>query len=130
MSDISQNEYIETLEQKTKIIASYFSADVRRAEETNDFSNVKQRIPLILDMISVYDDLGTGNSYYSQTCSEFIEMLARIQKGLGMNDEYKNTLTALNQYEKGVQFQDSNYDLNRSINPDTNVDPTLNPAMY
>ncbi|TGE35020.1 hypothetical protein E4K67_27295 [Desulfosporosinus fructosivorans] len=130
MSDISQTEYIETLEQKTKIIASYFRADVKRAEETNDYSNVKQRIPLILDMISVYDDLGTGDRYYSSTCSEFIEMLAQIQKGLGMNDEYRNTLTALNQYQKGVELQDTNYDLNRSIHPDTNVDQTLNPTMY
>jgi len=80
---------------------------VKRAEETNDFSNVKQRIPLILDMISVYDNLGTGNSYYSQTCSKFIEMLARIQKGLGMNDEYRSSLTALSQYRKGVELQDA-----------------------
>lgn len=128
MSYISQNEYIETLEEKTKVIASYFSADVKRAEEANDFSNVKQRIPLILDMISVYDDLGTGNSYYSQTCSDFIEMLARIQKGLGMNDEYRNSLTALSQYRKGVELQDTSY--NRSINPDSNDTPPVNPAMY
>jgi len=130
LSDISQNEYIETLEQKTKIIANYFSADVMRAEASNDFSSVKHRIPLILDMISVYDDLGTGNSYYSQTCSEFIAMLARIQKGLGLNDQYKSTLTALSQYQKGVECQASNYDLNRSVTPDTNVDSTMNPAMY
>jgi len=123
--DISQNEYINTLEQKSKVLAGYFSEDVKRAEETNDFSNVKHRIPLILDMISVYDDFGAN--YYSQTCSELIGMLARIQKGMGMNDQYRNTLTALNQYQHGLELQDTNFDVNLLINSDINVDPTLNP---
>lgn len=129
MADMSQNAYIETLEEKTKIIANYFSDDLRRAEETQDFSQVKQRMPLILDMISVYDDLGT--SYYSQTCSEFLGMLARIQKGLGMEEELRNTLTALTRYQNGVGLQDVSHNVNPVINDtDTNVNPNLSPSMY
>lgn len=124
---MSQNEYIETLEEKTKIIANYFSDDLRRAEETQDFSQVKQRMPLILDMISVYDDLGT--EHHSQTCSEFLGMLARIQKGLGMEDEYRNTLTALNRYQNGgAELQDISH--NPVINDtDVSVNPNLHPSM-
>lgn len=124
MSDISQDDYIENMETKSKVLASYFSDELRRAEETNNFSIVKHRLPLILDVISVYDDF--ADEYHSQTCSEFIGMVARIQKGLGMNEEYRDTLTALNQYQKGVEFQDTSL----IANPDTNPDSNLNPAMY
>ena len=120
MSDIFRSDYIETLESKSKVLATYFSDELRRAEETNNFSIMKHRLPLMLDVISVFDDF--GNEYYSQTCSEFIGMVARIQKGLGMNEEYRDTLTALNQYQKGFDFQDATL----ISTPDSNI----NPAIY
>ena len=124
MSDISQHDYIENIETKSKVLANYFSDELKRAEESNNFSLVKHRLPLMLDVISAYDDF--SNEYHSETCSEFIGMVARIQKGLGMNEEYKKSLSALNQYQKGVEFQDTSL----FANPDTNPESNLNPSMY
>lgn len=124
MSAILNSDYIETLESKSKVLATYFSDEVKRAEETNNFSIVKHRLPLMLDVISVFDDF--GNEYHSQTCSELIEMVARIQKGLGMDEEYKNTMIALNQYLAGSGFQDTYANAFANAKPDSN----LNPAMY
>lgn len=120
MSDIFRSDYIENLESKSKVLATYFSDELKRAEETNNFSIVKHRLPLMLDVISVFDDF--GNEYYSQTCSEFMGMVARIQKGLGMNEEYRDTMSALNQYQKGFDFRDAAL----ISTPDSNI----NPAIY
>ncbi|HEY8911317.1 MAG TPA: hypothetical protein VIM51_13720 [Desulfosporosinus sp.] len=84
MSDITRDDYIENIETKSKVLATLFSDELRKAEETNNFSIMKHRLPLILDVISVYDDF--SDQYHSQICSELIDMVARIQKGLGLNE--------------------------------------------
>jgi len=84
LSDITRDDYIENIETKSKVLATLFSDELRKAEETNNFSIMKHRLPLILDVISVYDDF--SDQYHSQICSELIDMVARIQKGLGLNE--------------------------------------------
>ena len=92
---ISENA-VKELEEQTRAMLTLLKIQVDNANDTADFEELGKQLPDIGTIVEMYVKLGG----YFQTCADFLELVVRIQNGLGDYKVAKLTQKALESYIK------------------------------
>ena len=85
---------VNELEEQTGAMLVLLKTQVDNAENSVDFDELAKQLPDIGTIVGVYAKLGG----YFQTCADFLELVVRIQNGLGDHKAAKLTQKALDSY--------------------------------
>jgi len=87
---------VKELEEQTRAMLTLLKIQVDNAKDSVDFEELGKQLPDIGTIVGMYVKLGG----YFQTCADFLELVVRIQNGLGDYRVAKITEKALDSYLK------------------------------